>query len=170
MRRKGLVLPSLAVAFGLIGYAVFREAHPSPGPFDKEAAQRIRKLCGSRTDCQVRLHDLSERDWDTFYSFGPGTTDETVTRALGTGISLDHDLERAVVLTKHGHIVFSAAEIQGVEHPIAGQVDILCGPPNQPFVRCSSDALLQVDQGTTEGDPARGFGVGGPHYTLTEVR
>jgi hypothetical protein len=164
----------IAAAVLVFAFAVFAglfiwSTKPDPGKFDRYAAERIRKLCGRRTDCQVRLRDLTSLDWDELYEWNGGYSDSDVSQVIGSKFSRTVDFGRVVALIKGGRMVYFGEGGEGIEGPIAGTVFLRCDTPSDTVAICRPDALMQVNSFNAEGDPARGLAWSGQSYVLRQI-
>ena len=164
-----IVASFLVVAFAaLVGRSIWA-TRPDPGEFDRYAAKRIRKLCGRRTDCQVRLRDLTSLDWDELYEWNGGYSDSEVSQAIGLRFSRTVEFGRVVVLMKAGRVVFLGEGDEGIENSIAGAVFLRCKSYSDNLTMCRPDALMQVNSFEADGDPARGIAWSGTSYVLRQI-
>ena len=163
----GVLLLGTAVSLFTYGWLFTR---PDPGPFDRLAVRRLHQLCGKRTDCQVRLRDLSDRQWDTLYEWSGGNfADQDVSGRIGRPFHRRSELMRVIVLLRGGQVVSQTEGDEGVESSIAGEVYLSCGAPSETFTACPAGALMRVTSFDAPGDPARGRAWPGTSYSLTEV-
>jgi hypothetical protein len=163
----GILVSVLAIA--LIAWGLLVKLQPSTGRFDTEAARNIQKLCGERSDCQVRLRDLSSRKWTTYYEFDQSISDADISKVIGVPFHANHDLSRIIILMNNGKVDFSESTDQGVEMPLPGEVWINCKPFEAPFTACDSNALLKVMAIEKSTDHARLFAASGTAYNLTQL-
>jgi hypothetical protein len=144
-------------------------SHPNVGAFDRTAAKCIRKLCGNRSDCQVRLRDLTTVDFDNFYEWTAPYSTTDISTVTGSPYKPTQEDGRVIVLMKQGRIAFQGTAEEGVEQSLAGEVFITCNTHSESFTTCTPDALFQVSSAHEEGDPARGTRWSGTSYFLTQI-
>jgi hypothetical protein len=174
MRPRNLIFAG-AIIGCLIVAAVLFAIRPTAGEFDARATRHINKLCGTRSDCQVYLIDLTKDEWntsvswDTYYEFGPGTSNEAISKTIGAPFSKDHDLRRVTVLMRGRTVVYSDIADEGIEMPLAGEVTLSCKPFSGSFTACPSNALFKVKKVPTQGDRARLLSRSGTAYILTQI-
>lgn len=164
----------IAVVLFFVAFAIFVgwliwPTRPDPGKFDQYAVQRIRALCGKRTDCQVRLRDLTQVDWDVLYEWESGYSESDVSHVIGSPFHSTGDFGRAVVLIRDGRMVYLGEGDEGVEGAIAGTVSLRCNNYSNTMTMCRSNALMQVSSFETDGDPARGTAWPGTSYVLRQI-
>jgi hypothetical protein len=174
MTARRLFFASIVVA-SVVVVAVVLAAESYPGKLDARVARHIEKLCGDRNDCQVYLRDLTKDDWitdaswDRYFEFGPSTTNEEISKTIGTPFAMEHDLKRVIVLMRDHTIVYSEVAEEGIEMPLRGEVVLACRPFDGPFTSCAGNALLKVKRVRTSGDAARLFSRSGSAYFLTQI-
>jgi hypothetical protein len=156
-----------AIASVLLAEALF--SRPDTGPFDHYAIKRLKKLCGHRDNCQVRLADLTDRPWDAFYEWTNPYSTADIEKVIGQPLPVNDEDGRMIVLTNHGRVVFQGHGEEGVEQSLANEVFITCRTHTESFTTCKPDALMQVTVFDAAGDPARGLQWSGKSYNLTQI-
>ena len=142
---------------------------PDVGEFDRAAAKRVSKLCGRRTDCQVRMADLTDAKWDNFYEWTDAYTADQVSKVTGSPYHPTHENGRVIVLMQGKQVVFQGTGDEGIEEAIAGEVFITCKVHSESFTTCKPDALMRVRIFEARGDSARGIAWPGTSYELTQI-
>jgi hypothetical protein len=148
----------------VFGYVVASRA--GAGDFERRTAKQIKRLCGTREDCVVSLHDVVPGDWDTLDYFS--TPDgQDVEKRLGVRIQASESMGVFVVLLRDAKIVSVETPDQGIESALANSVYFDCPKRDKLLISCPANSLMRVTHQETEGDPARGMSIGGVTYTLT---
>jgi hypothetical protein len=145
--REIRIIAALAIAMMafVVGALLWTVASAKTGPLDEQAARRIDRLCGFEVQCKVRLADLFEGNWDTFYEFGVGVDQSTMDDVLGTHQVKRADRQRTLVLMKGTHVVAAEHETYGVQQPLAGQIEFIDEHHReQSWVKFSRDTRLRV--------------------------
>jgi hypothetical protein len=99
----------------VLGAVVWSLSVPGVVGLDATAARRITQICGFSAACKVKIDNLFEGDWDTFYAFGADVPQEEVDSALGPGRIRVGERQRLLVLTKGGRVVTSQHEDESVQ-------------------------------------------------------
>jgi len=165
--REIRIIAGIAIALVLfvVGAFVWSTVTAKAGPMDSQAVRRIDRQCGFQSECKVRLGDLFDGSWDTFYEFGVSVEQPTINSVLGTQQVKRADLQRTLVLMKDGHVVSSEHEAYGVEQPLAGQIEFATEyHREQGWVKYGRDSVLRV--ATFHTDSPKGKGT---YYVLSEV-
>ncbi len=135
----------------VIGVFLWSLFSPQAGRMDAYASARIRRLCGFSRPCKVRIGDLFQGDWDTFYEFGAAVPQARINATLHS--SLVHAIEgkRTLVLTHAGRIVATENAAFGAEKPFDGEIEFADEHHReQHIVRYSRDTPLRVTSFPTE--------------------
>ena len=141
---------------------------PDSGSFAHIGVEHIQALCGSRTDCEVTLHDVFPGDWDTFYEFGYDASQRDVSETLHTHMVWVSDLRNIYALSKDGRVVRSAHGETGQEQPLAGEIEFSGGydPRHPGWQKYPASARFKVKTCPTfEGGKLFGP-YGGTYYLL----
>jgi hypothetical protein len=113
------------VALGLLvlvlGSFFWTLLFPGAGQVDSVASRRIYQLCGFEAECKVRIGDLFNGDWDTFYEFGEEVPQSQIDQVLGSDIVLARARQRVLVFVRHGHVVLVKYS-PGTDQPFEGQI------------------------------------------------
>ncbi len=123
----GLVRTLAAVTFvlfaAILGVFLWSLFSPQAGRMDAYASARIRRLCGFSRPCSVRIGDLFQGDWDTFYEFGAAVPQTQIDSTLHS--TLVHRIEgkRTLVLTRVGRIVATENAAFGADKPFDGEIE-----------------------------------------------
>jgi hypothetical protein len=116
-----------AVAFLLlvlvVGSFLWTLAAPAVGSQDAVAGRRINETCAFATECRMRLSDLFDGDWDTFYEFGPQVPQSVMDDALGRRRVLARAGDRLLVFTKGGRIKAAEYAKDGTGKPLEGEIE-----------------------------------------------
>ena len=151
----------------VVGFFLWSLFSPQAGRMDAYASARIRRLCGFSRPCTVRLGDLFQGDWDTFYEFGAAVPQAEINATLHSTQVLKHDLQRTLVLTRNGKIVAMENAAFGIEKPFDGEIEF--GDERhreEHLVRYGRNTPLRVTSFPTE-PIAGGNGI---FYVLSEDR
>jgi hypothetical protein len=137
----------------LIGF-LWNAFSPDAGRMDMLIAAKIHGLCDMRADCKVRIGDMLEGDWDTFYEFGSEVSQDTINQTLNTRRIRTHRRERIYALVKEGKVIASSHGPYGVDTPDKGEVEFEEEHHReQHIVRYDHDTLLRI---TTYQHPPNG--------------
>lgn len=129
----------------VIGFFVWSLFSPQAGRMDAYASVRIRRLCGFSKPCVVRIGDLFQGDWDTFYEFGAAVPQEEIDATLNSTEVHRQDGKRTLVLTRAGHLVASESAAFGADKPFDGEIEFENERHReQHSVRYSRNTLLRV--------------------------
>ena len=109
-----------AVVLGFFLWSLFS---PQAGRLDAYASARIRRLCGFSRPCSVRIGDLFQGDWDTFYEFGAAVPQAEIDSTLHSTQVHRVEGKRTLVLTRVGHIVASENAAFGADKPFDGEIE-----------------------------------------------
>jgi hypothetical protein len=157
----GIVLVGLVVVIAYFAYSFISESQA--GRLDSLAVHRIDELCGYQAFCKVRPRDLFPGEWDTFYEFGVGVSQDEIDAVLGPNAVKAADLQRTLVLTRAGRVVATEHENDGVERALSGEVEFLDEHHRENrWVKCDANTWLTVAK--YKVDPSQGSGT---YYTLT---
>ena len=96
---------------------------PQAGRMDEYASARIRRLCGFSRPCSVRIGDLFQGDWDTFYEFGAAVPQADIDSTLHTTQVHRVEGKRTLVLTRVGRIVATENAAFGADKPFDGEIE-----------------------------------------------
>ena len=141
------------------------------GLIDIEAAHKIRSICGTRTNCDIHLHDIMPGHYDTFYEFGPYHDQQDLDDVLGTTTVHASNMQRILVFMRDGNITKVHYSDFGVERPMDGEVvfDEEFRSPVPFWVKYPSGQLLRVTNcPTNKGVPIWHLGPG-TYYLLTPL-
>jgi hypothetical protein len=116
----GLVIVLLLVVLGNFFWSLFM---PGAGRVDAVAARRIHQVCGFNSECKVRVGDLFDGHWDTFYEFGYEVPQSEIDQVLGAHIVRAHDLQRVLVFERDGHAIRVQYSNGGIEKPLEGEIE-----------------------------------------------
>jgi len=148
---------TVALLVFVVGAFVWSMVTAKTGAMDAQAVRRIERQCGFQAECKVRLGDLFDGAWDTFYEFGVGVDQPTIEAVLGVDRVKRADGQRTLVLMKDRHVVASELEAYGVAQPLAGQIEFANEHDReQGWVKYERDSVLQVT--TFRSDPSNGKG------------
>lgn len=137
-----------AVVIGIFLWSLFL---PQAGRMDAYASARIRRLCGFTRPCSVRVGDLFEGDWDTFYEFGAAVPQADMDAILHSNLVHKVDGKRVLVLTRGGRIVATENAAFGAEKPFDGEIEFEDERHREEHtVRYSRNADLRVTSFPTE--------------------
>ena len=161
------ILSTLAVGYLVLSVL----GGQTPGALDQQTSKQIRKLCATRTDCDVRLRDILPGDYDTFYEFGPYEDQDDIDQVLGPSHVHASNMQRILVFSRDGKITKVHYSDFGVERPMDSEVvfdeEFRSSVPF--WVRYSSDQVLRVTYcDTNNGVPFWRPGTG-TYYLLTPV-
>jgi len=157
--REIRIIAGIAIALVLfvVGAFVWSMLTAKAGAMDAQAVRRIERQCGFQAECKVRLGDLFDGDWDTFYEFGVGVEQPTIESVLGVDRVKRANGQRTLVLMKDGHVFASEHEAYGVEQPLAGQIEFANEHHReQGWVKYNRDTFLRVSM--FRSDPSKGKG------------
>jgi len=159
------ILSTLAVGYLVLSVL----GGQTPGALDQQTSKQIRKLCATRTDCDVRLRDILPGDYDTFYEFGPYQQQDEVNQELGTTAIAVSDLHRLLLFKRDGKIEQTQYADFGTERPMDGEVvfDEEFSSPTATWVKYTPDQLLRVTACDTHGNGALWALHTGTYYLLT---
>lgn len=115
-----VVIVLLLVVLGNFFWSLFM---PGAGRVDAVAARRIHQVCGFNSECKVRIGDLFDGKWDTFYEFGYNVSQSEIDRALGGHIVRAKDLQRVFVFELNGQPTRVQYAKVGVEKPLEGEIE-----------------------------------------------
>jgi hypothetical protein len=157
--REIRIIAAIAVALLLfvVGAFIWTVVTAKTGALDAQAVRRIERQCGFQAECKVRLGDLFNGDWDTFYEFGVGVEQPVINSVLGTREVKRADGQRILVLMKDSNVVASEHEAYGTAQPLAGQIEFANEHHReQGWVKYDRDSFLRVT--TFRVDPSQGKG------------
>ena len=124
----GLVRTLAAVTFvlfaAILGVFLWSLFSPQAGRMDAYASARIRRLCGFSRPCSVRIGDLFQGDWDTFYEFGAAVPQAQIDSTLHSTEVHRIEGKRTLVLTRAGRIVATENAAFGADKQFDGQIEI----------------------------------------------
>ena len=171
--RLKLTLPALAmVLLFIVGGAVLVVVDSaSPGRIDATAAHRLNALCGTRSHCQVRLGDLIDGAWDSFYEFSSFVPQAEMNQVLGSGTVRTADLQRVLLLMVNGRVVRRQYAHTGQDQPLADSLDFpgIVPGAHPGWVTYTPSTVFGVSRcATAAGGPVLGQH-GGTYYMLTPV-
>jgi len=113
------------VALGLLvlvlGSFLWTLLFPGAGQVDSVASRRIYQLCGFEAECKVRIGDIFNGNWDTFYEFGEDVPQEQIDQVLGSHVVLAKPRQRILVFVRYGHVVLVKYS-PATERPFEGQI------------------------------------------------
>ena len=121
---------------------------------------RIENNCASSPKCTLRMKDVTEFAWDRMYAFKYTASEKEVEDALGVKPGVFRELQRKLVFTKNGRIVFQEDEPTNVEHPIKDEV-VFDIPDNASYRVYGPEVAFNVSKMTSEA---------GPYYELTQIK
>ena len=137
-----------AVVIGVFLWSLFS---PQAGRMDAYASARIRRLCGFSRPCSVRIGDLFQGDWDTFYEFGAAVPQADIDATLRSTQVRRIEGKRTLVLTRAGRIVAMENASFGEERPFDGEIEFEDERHReQHIVRYSRNTPLRVTSFPTE--------------------
>ena len=111
---------------------------------DAQAVRRIERECGFEAACKVRLGDLFQGNWDTFYEFPVGISQAQVNMALGSDEVRVQDSTRTLVLTRQGRVVAHEAEPVDPRRTMNGEILIADAHSSDGIVKLDRDTWLRV--------------------------
>ena len=135
----------------VIGVFLWSLFSPQAGRMDAYASARIRRLCGFSRPCSVRIADLFQGDWDTFYEFGAAVPQSQIDATLHSNVVRGIEGKRTLVLTRAGRIVATENAAFGADKPFDGEIEY--GDERhreQHIVRFGRDTPLRVTSFPTE--------------------
>ena len=109
-----------AVVLGVFLWSLFS---PQAGRMDAYASARIHRLCGFSRPCSVRIGDLFQGDWDTFYEFGAAVPQAQIDATLHSTQVHRVEGKRTLVLTRVGRIVATENAAFGADKPFDGEIE-----------------------------------------------
>jgi len=115
-----VVLITLAIVLGSFFWSLFV---PGAGRIDAVASRRIYQLCGFNAECKVRIGDIFDGKWDTFYEFGADVSQAEINKTLGAGVVAVRDQQRILVFLQNGHVALVQYARGGVEKPLEGEIE-----------------------------------------------
>ena len=143
-----ITLLLFAVVISVFLWSLFS---PQAGRMDAYASARIRRLCGFTRPCSVRIGDLFQGDWDTFYEFGAAVPQADIDATLHSTLVRRIDGKRTLVLTRAGRIVATENAAFGAERPFDGEIEFEDERHReQHIVRYSRNTPLRVTSFSTE--------------------
>jgi hypothetical protein len=129
--------------------------------FERKVVTQITDTCKDpQRACRIRLSDLTAFDWDRFYAFPYNATPNDRQIALGMNDSGYRDLERQIVFTKSGKVVFQETEPTNPENPIKDEV-IFDMPSDATYASYPHDAVFSVEKAN---------GPEGTYYVLRQIK
>lgn len=137
-----------AAVIGVLLWSLFS---PQAGRMDPYASARIRRLCGFSRPCTVRIGDLFQGDWDTFYEFGAAVPQAEIDTTLHSSLVRQQKGRRTLVLTRSGRVTATEDAAFGADKPLDGEIEFEDELHREEhIVRYSRDTLLRVTSFPTE--------------------
>jgi hypothetical protein len=139
-----VVLVLLAVVVGTFFWSILS---PAAGRLDAIASRRIHQTCGFNAECKVRIGDLYDGNWDTFYEFGEEVPQAQVTAILGSSMVAVRPHQRIVVMARDGHPMKVDYAKKTQVQPVDGEIEFESERHReQRAVRYPRTTWLQVSQ------------------------
>ena len=122
LRHNRKMITALIIGVTVVALLALYRYSRGSRKFEMKMVSVINANCRGRSECLLRLQDVTDFEWDKMVVFGYGASDSEVEHVLGIKDHRGGEFQRNIVFTKEGKIVFHEEEPVDVERPLRDEV------------------------------------------------